>query len=58
MKSCENVDRSKKSYTNMVSGGSVDPDVYFNGIPQKFGSLNHVERPIESQKADDSISEL
>ena len=58
MISCKNIDRRKQSHTNMGSGGSVDPDVYFNGIPQKFGSLNPVERPIESQKADDEVVEL
>jgi hypothetical protein len=37
-KSCKGVDKTKKASTNMGAGGSVEPDVFVDGVPQSFGS--------------------
>ena len=36
--SCRGVDKTKKTSTNMGAGGTVEPDVFVDGVPQSFGS--------------------
>ena len=36
--SCKGVDKTKKSSSNMGTGGSVQPDVFVDGVPQSFGN--------------------